>query len=116
VTGRQIKFVGTGEKTDALEPFFPDRLAGRILGMAMFSRSSKKAEQAVDEDEALQLAEKSARRVYVGRFPGPVAPDSQVGPARSAPGAAANMGPLRGMNKMRVEEKELIHMRRSSIR
>ncbi len=58
VTGQSIKFVGTGEKADALEPFFPDRLAGRILGMGDVLSLIEKAEKAVDQEEALELAEK----------------------------------------------------------
>jgi signal recognition particle subunit SRP54 len=58
VTGQPIKFVGTGEKVDALEPFFPDRLAGRILGMGDVLSLIEKAEESVDQEQAAELAEK----------------------------------------------------------
>lgn len=58
VTGRPIAFVGTGEKTDALEPFHPDRLASRILGMGDVLSLVEKAQQTVDQQQAEELARK----------------------------------------------------------
>ena len=57
-TGKPIKFVGTGEKLDMLEPFYPDRMASRILGMGDMLTLIEKAEQAYDEKKALEMAEK----------------------------------------------------------
>src|SRR5437867_7684920 len=56
VTGRPIAFVGVGEKTDALEPFHPDRLASRILGMGDVLSLVEKAQAAVDQTKAEELA------------------------------------------------------------
>ena len=58
VTGKPIKFVGTGEKLDAIEVFHPDRMASRILGMGDVLTLIEKAEQAVDEKKAAEMAEK----------------------------------------------------------
>ena len=58
VTGKPIKFAGTGEKLDAIEVFHPDRMASRILGMGDMLTLIEKAEAAVDEKKALALAEK----------------------------------------------------------
>jgi signal recognition particle subunit SRP54 len=58
VTGRPIAFVGVGEKTDALEPFHPDRLASRILGMGDVLSLVEKAQAAVDQTKAEDLARK----------------------------------------------------------
>ena len=58
VTGRPIAFVGTGEKTDALEPFHPDRLASRILGMGDVLSLVEKAQETVDQKKAEELARK----------------------------------------------------------
>jgi signal recognition particle subunit SRP54 len=58
VTGRPIAFVGMGEKTDALEPFHPDRLASRILGMGDVLSLVEKAQQVVDQEKAEQLVRK----------------------------------------------------------
>jgi signal recognition particle subunit SRP54 len=58
VTGRPIAFVGVGEKTDALEPFHPDRLASRILGMGDVLSLVEKAQASVDADKAEEMVRK----------------------------------------------------------
>jgi signal recognition particle subunit SRP54 len=58
VTGVPVKFLGTGEKTDALEVFHPDRLAGRILGMGDVLTLVERAQEVVDAKEAARLEEK----------------------------------------------------------
>jgi signal recognition particle subunit SRP54 len=58
VTGKPIKFMGVGEKTDALEPFHPDRLASRILGMGDVLSLVEEVERTVDQDQAEKLAGK----------------------------------------------------------
>ena len=58
ITGKPIKFLGVGEKVDALEPFHPDRLASRILGMGDMLSLIEQAEQKIDKDKAEKLAGK----------------------------------------------------------
>ena len=58
VTGKPIKFLGVGEKTDALEPFYPDRLASRILGMGDMLSLIEEVERKVDKVKADKLASK----------------------------------------------------------
>ena len=58
VTGKPIKFIGVGEKLDAIEPFHPDRMASRILGMGDVLSLIEKAEQAYDEKKAAELEQK----------------------------------------------------------
>lgn len=58
VTGKPIKFLGVGEKTDALEPFYPERLASRILGMGDVLSLVEQAQRSVDHDQAQQLVKK----------------------------------------------------------
>ena len=58
VTGKPIKFIGVGEKLDAIEPFYPDRMASRILGMGDVLSLIEKAEQAYDEKKAMELEKK----------------------------------------------------------
>jgi len=58
VTGKPIKFLGVGEKTDALEPFHPDRLASRILGMGDVLSLVEQAQRSVDQDKAQELVRK----------------------------------------------------------
>ncbi len=58
VTGKPIKFIGVGEKTDALEPFYPDRIASRILGMGDMLSLIEEIEQKVDKEKAERLVKK----------------------------------------------------------
>ena len=58
VTGKPVRFVGTGEKFDALEPFHPDRVASRILGMGDVLSLIEQAEATLDKDKADKLAKK----------------------------------------------------------
>src|SRR3990172_8497823 len=64
VTGIPVKFLGTGEKTDALEVFHPDRLAGRILGMGDVVSLVERAQEAFDEKQAVRLEEKVRRHAF----------------------------------------------------
>ena len=58
VTHKPIKFAGVGEKLDQFEPFYPERLAGRILGMGDIIGLVEKAAEAIDEEEAKRMEEK----------------------------------------------------------
>ena len=64
VTGKPIKFIGTGEKLDKIEPFHPDRMASRILGMGDVLTLIEKAEQAFDEKKAKELEEKIRKSTF----------------------------------------------------
>ena len=64
VTGVPIKFLGVGEKTDALEPFYPDRLASRILGMGDVLSLIERAQETIDQEEAL----KAQAKLQQGKF------------------------------------------------
>lgn len=58
ITGKPIKFLGVGEKIDALQPFYPDRVAARILGMGDIVSLVEEAQQKIDKDEAAKMAKK----------------------------------------------------------
>ena len=64
VTGKPIKFVGTGEKLDMIEPFYPDRMASRILGMGDVLTLIDKAQAAYDEKQAAALEEKIRKQTF----------------------------------------------------
>lgn len=64
VTGKPIKFVGTGEKLDDIEPFHPDRFASRILGMGDVLTLIEKAEQALDEKKAIEMEQKLRNNTF----------------------------------------------------
>jgi signal recognition particle subunit SRP54 len=111
VTGQPIKFVGTGEKVDALEPFYPDRLAGRILGMGDVLSLIEKAEKVVDQQEAVEMAEKLRKEEFtLDDFRDQLRQIRKLGSLEQIMGMLPNIGPLRGINQMKVDEKELIHI------
>ena len=64
ITGKPIKFVGTGEKLDSIEQFYPDRMASRILGMGDVLSLIEKAEQAFDEKKAAELEQKLRQSTF----------------------------------------------------
>jgi len=82
VTGVPIKFMGTGEKTDALEVFHPDRLAQRILGMGDVLSLIEKAQEQITEDEAKKLEKKMRTATFnLDGFLESDAPDPEDGSA-----------------------------------
>jgi signal recognition particle subunit SRP54 len=98
VTGKPIKFIGLGEKMDAFEPFHPDRIAGRILGMGDIVGLVEKAQENVDAEEA----EKLARKIKKGDF------DfddmlSQLEQVKKMGGLGGVMGMLPGVQKMKAQ-------------
>jgi signal recognition particle subunit SRP54 len=64
VVGKPVQFVGMGEKLDALEPFHPDRMASRILGMGDVLTLIEKAEQSIDQESAADLAQKIRKATF----------------------------------------------------
>ncbi|WP_420608017.1 signal recognition particle protein [Novosphingopyxis sp.] len=112
VTGRPIKFVGTGEKADALEQFHPERVAGRILGMGDVVGLVERAAASVEADEAEALARKMAK----GEFD---MDDlrSQLRQMTKMGGLGALAGMMPGMKKAKqamaasgADDKMLLHM------
>ena len=78
VTGAPVKFVGVGEKYDALEPFYPDRIVSRILGMGDVLGLIEKAEKTHRRQESPRTRAQTARKRFHSRgFPRPAAADSQ---------------------------------------
>ena len=96
VTGQPIKFLGVGEKLDALEAFHPDRIAGRILDMGDVVSLVEKAAEVVDQDEAEKLAKKMAK----GEF---TLEDmlQQFKQMQKMGGIGSMLGMLPGMGKMK---------------
>src|SRR6266571_2673847 len=95
VTGVPIKFMGVGEKTDALEPFYPDRLASRILGMGDVLSLIEKAQETIDEEEALRAQAKMQQGKFdLEDFLSSMRQLKRMGPLRQV------MEMLPGFNKM----------------
>ena len=101
VTGKPIKFIGVGEKLTDLEPFYPDRMASRILGMGDVLSLIEKAQEAVSEEEAKKM-EKKLREAsftledYLVQF------DS----LKKMGGIASVMGMMPGMGKLKIKESD----------
>ncbi|HEY7416884.1 MAG TPA: signal recognition particle protein [Ktedonobacteraceae bacterium] len=95
VTGVPIKFMGTGEKTDALEPFYPDRLASRILGMGDVLSLIERAQEAIDQEAAMEAQKKMQEGKFdLEDFLMAMRQLKRMGPLRSV------MEMLPGMNKL----------------
>ena len=97
VTGKPIKFVGMGEKMDALEPFYPDRVASRILGMGDVLSLIEKAEQSVTFDEAKELESKVRQGEFsLEDFRAQLIQVKKLGPLDQLMGMIPGMGKLKG--------------------
>ncbi|KKL17218.1 hypothetical protein LCGC14_2487750, partial [marine sediment metagenome] len=104
VTGKPIKFIGVGEKLDALEEFHPDRMAGRILGMGDMVSLVEKAQEQFDQEEAARLQEKMAKGQFtLTDFLGQMKQMQKMGPLKQImkliPGIGTNaeaMGMISG--------------------
>ncbi|MFO8013799.1 MAG: signal recognition particle protein [Phycisphaerae bacterium] len=106
VTGKPIKFVGTGEKLDRLEPFHPDRMAGRILGMGDVVSLVEKAQQTVDEEQAARMQEKLRKAEFgLDDFLGQIRQMRKMGPLKDIMGMIPGMGSA--MKDLPVDEREL---------
>ena len=106
VTGKPIKFVGVGEKMDRLEPFHPDRMAGRILGMGDVVSLVEKAQAAVDQDEAVRLQEKIRKAEFgLDDFLKQIRQMRKMGPLKEILSMIPGMGSA--MKDLPVDEGEL---------
>jgi signal recognition particle subunit SRP54 len=108
VTGKPITFLGVGEKLDALEAFFPDRLASRILGMGDVLSLIEKAQTEFDEKEAEKLAKKLKKREFdLEDFQSQLKQMKKLGSLEQILGMLPGMGQLKQLKKLKPEEKEL---------
>ncbi|MGE5589561.1 MAG: signal recognition particle protein [Bacillota bacterium] len=111
VTGRPIKFVGTGEKLDALEPFHPDRMASRILGMGDVLSLIEKAQAQFDEKQAMEMSQKMRKADFtLDDFLQQLRQVRQMGPLDQLLGMLPGMGQLKQLKNVKVDEKELVHV------
>tara|TARA_Y100000590_G_scaffold309128_1_gene349064 strand:+ start:19234 stop:20562 length:1329 start_codon:yes stop_codon:yes gene_type:complete len=112
VTGVPIKFIGTGEHPDALEPFHPDRLASRILGMGDIVTLAEKAQKSFDETKTLELEKKMRQSTFdLEDFLGQLDSLKSMGPLSDV------LGMIPGMNKLssKLEDANLNERNLSQI-
>ena len=109
VTNKPIKFIGTGEKLDALEPFFPERMASRILGMGDVLSFIEKAQEEFDQKEALNLEKKLKKRKFdLEDFQKQLGYIKKLGSIDQILGMLPGIGQLNQLKKLKPDEKELV--------
>lgn len=112
VTGKPIKFVGTSEKMDGLEPFHPDRMASRILGMGDVLSLIEKAQEAVDEEQAQKLEKKlRENRFDLNDYLDQLQQMRKMGPLDKILDMIPGVGNMRQQLKgAKIDEKEFSHV------
>jgi signal recognition particle subunit SRP54 len=111
VTGKPIKFAGTSEKMDGLEPFYPDRMASRILGMGDVLSLIEKAQQAVTEEQAKEL-EKKLRENQFGfdDYLNQLQEMKKMGPLDQILSMIPGFGQLKQLQGVKVDEQDIAHV------
>ncbi len=108
VTGCPIKFAATGEKLDALEPFHPERMASRILGMGDMLTLIEKAHQAIDQDKAMEMQRKMANNEFTFEdFLDQMAQMRKMGPLEQWLEMLPGMNQMKNVKDLRVDDKHL---------
>lgn len=108
VTGQPLKFVGTGEKTDAIEPFHPDRVAQRILGMGDVLSFIEKVEQTIDQKEAEKMQRKLIENDFsLEDFRDQLKQIRKLGPLENLLGMIPGAGAMKELKNAKVDDKEL---------
>ncbi len=108
VTEQPLKFVGVGEKFDALEPFHPDRIASRILGMGDVLSLIEKVEENIDRKKAEEMERKLLDNDFtLADFRDQIRQLRKMGPLESLLGMMPQIGPLKDVSKVKIDEKEV---------
>jgi len=109
VVEKPIKFVGVGEKLDALEPFFPDRMASRILGMGDVLSLIEKAQAQFDKKDAVKLQKKIKKREFdLDDFSTQLKQVKKLGSLEQILGMLPGMGQMKKLKQLKPDEKELV--------
>ena len=109
VTGKPVKFIGVGEKIDALEPFHPERMASQILGMGDVLSLIEKAQSEFDEKEALKLEKKLKKNQFdLEDFQAQLQQMKKLGSLDQILGMLPGMGQLKKLKQYKPDEKELV--------
>lgn len=107
VTGKPVKFIGVGEKIDFLEPFHPDRMASRILGMGDIVSLVEKTQDAMDEKEALKLQKRLSRDKFTFEdLKKQIKQIKQMGPLENIIGMIPGLG--KQVKNLSIDEKGFV--------
>lgn len=110
VTGKPIKYIGMGEKMEDLEPFYPDRMASRILGMGDILSLIEKAQEAYDEKQAMEMAQKMRNNDFtLEDFLDQMQQIKKMGPLKDLIGMIPGMSQL-NINDVDVDPKAMAHI------
>ncbi len=108
ITNQPLKFVGVGEKFDALEPFYPERVAQRILGMGDMLSLIEKVEENIDQKQAEEMQRKLLDDEFtLDDFRNQLRQIRKLGPLESILGMMPNLGPIKQLKDVKVDENEL---------
>lgn len=111
VTHTPIKFIGVGEKMDALEVFHPERMASRILGMGDVLTLIEKAQAQVDEEKAKELEQKMrTASITLEDFLDQLRQLRQMGPLEDLLKMIPGFNKIKGLNNLKIDEKQLTHI------
>jgi signal recognition particle subunit SRP54 len=111
VTNTPIKFVGLGEKMDAIEPFHPERMASRILGMGDVLTLIEKAQASVDEEKAKELEQKMRTMSFsLDDFLDQLGQVRKLGPLDEILKMMPGANKIKGLNNVQVDEKQIAHV------
>ena len=109
ITGKPIKFIGVGEKLDQIEPFHPDRMARRILGMGDVLTLIEKAEQQIDEKKAAEMEERLRQQIFtLDDYLEQMAQLKNMGGLESIAAMMPGMKPG-ALKDAKLDEKMLVH-------
>jgi len=111
VTEKPIKFAGMGEKMDALEPFHPERMASRILGMGDILSLIEKAQETVDEEKARALEKKMRDQSFtLDDFLEQLGQVRKMGPLGDILKMIPGANRMKGMDNLQIDEKQIAHV------
>lgn len=111
VTNTPIKFVGVGEKLDAIEPFHPERMASRILGMGDVLTLIEKAQSSVDEEKARELEKKMREATFtLDDFLDQLGQVRNLGPLDELLGMMPGANKMKGLKDAKIDEKQISHV------
>lgn len=109
VTGKPIKFVGTGEKLDAIEPFYPERMAERILGMGDMLTLIEKAQESFNIDQMAKMRNKiKSMEFTLDDFLEQLSSVKKLGSLEQVLGMIPGLGGIKKLKNLQVDEKDLV--------